>query len=763
MPTILLACLLSVQALPGEGRVSEGLGVNIHFTDPKPGELELLAASGVRWVRMDFAWSGTERERGRYDFSAYERLLAALDRHRLRALFILDYGNRLYDGGRSPASPEARAAFARWAAAAVAAFRGRGVLWEFWNEPNHPQFWKPAPAVRDYAALAREAARAIREAAPGELLSGPATSTIDLPFLEECFKAGVLEDWDAVTVHPYRQSGPETAASEYAALRRLMALHAPRGRGLPVISGEWGYSAAWKKFDEAKQGRHLARQWLVNLSNGIPVSIWYDWRDDGTDPAEAEHHFGMVSHAYRAGEDPVFAPKPAYRAAQTLTRTLAEGEFRQRLRLDDPKARVLLFARQGEPRWAAWSAAGEGRRIALAAGPGRFRTVGHTGEDLGVRTAGADGLLNLVLGEAPVYLVPEEASELSRLLAAVDRVPLEVVAPAGETELSLRVRNPLKRSVKIRAGRPESEAVLEPGASAAWTWRIPVERGPEPVPLRLALAAEGLGGAEFETLVLCSNPISVTVLPASATLPLSLASAGPVPVEGTVIADGEGLDPAVSRASFTLGAGRAELLVELPLKQPLRGPFRPRIRLVDRAGALLRELGGTTFRPMDGFAPPEAGYATFLEGDAAVSGRASLTFAAPPEGPPPGGAACLRIDAEFGAGWKFLRLESRAAPPIEGVPKAFGLWIHSDGGGAVPRIRFKDASGQVFQPNGPALLWKGWRHVRFAMDGEGIPSWGGAGDGIPRAPYRWDTVFLLDGNRKGGKSSVTIAGPAFSE
>ncbi|MGI8838148.1 MAG: hypothetical protein ACR2H4_16145 [Pyrinomonadaceae bacterium] len=34
--------------------IPEALVVNIHFTDPKPSELAMLAAAGFRWVRMDF-------------------------------------------------------------------------------------------------------------------------------------------------------------------------------------------------------------------------------------------------------------------------------------------------------------------------------------------------------------------------------------------------------------------------------------------------------------------------------------------------------------------------------------------------------------------------------------------------------------------------------------------------------------------------------------------------------------------------------------
>src|SRR5439155_2248706 len=95
--TILLALLLAAlpsarsqppaasSALPSP-TIPDGLGVNIHFTDPRPGELEMLAGGGFRWVRMDFAWGGTERERGVYNFAPYDRLIAALEPRHIRAL-----------------------------------------------------------------------------------------------------------------------------------------------------------------------------------------------------------------------------------------------------------------------------------------------------------------------------------------------------------------------------------------------------------------------------------------------------------------------------------------------------------------------------------------------------------------------------------------------------------------------------------------------------------------------------------------------------
>src|SRR4030095_11321775 len=126
-------------------QIPDSFGVNIDFTEPKRGELNMITAGGFRWVRMDFKWDLTERVKGIYDFGPYERLLAALDAANLRALFVLYYGNPLYDGGAPPRTAATRAAFARWAVAAAKRFVNRGILWELYNEPNHNQFWPPGP------------------------------------------------------------------------------------------------------------------------------------------------------------------------------------------------------------------------------------------------------------------------------------------------------------------------------------------------------------------------------------------------------------------------------------------------------------------------------------------------------------------------------------------------------------------------------------------------------------------------------------------
>ncbi|MEJ5171414.1 MAG: cellulase family glycosylhydrolase, partial [Fimbriimonadales bacterium] len=326
--------------------VPNGWGVNIHFTRPAPGEVEMIREAGFRWVRMDLFWHHIEKERGVYDFSDYDVLVESLEKNGIRPLFILDYGNDLYQKG-SPSTPEARAAFCRFVEAAVKRYRGKGVLWEMWNEPNI-FFWQPTPNVEHYTALALEVGETIRRVAPEEWYVGPATSGFDWSFLEACFRKGLLRYWDAVTVHPYRGVQPETVLPDWFRLRELIDRYAPAGKRIPMFSGEWGYSELYSGLNLELQSRWAPRQYLVNLAGGAPLSIWYDWKNDGTDPKEIEHHFGTVYHDLRR--------KPTYDNIQATARALDGARFNKRLAQDDPDRWVLLFERGGGALVAEWSA-----------------------------------------------------------------------------------------------------------------------------------------------------------------------------------------------------------------------------------------------------------------------------------------------------------------------------------------------------------------------------------------------------------------------
>jgi hypothetical protein len=409
MPAPAVAASLPTSEVP------ESVGVNIHFTTGHERDLDLIAAAGIRWVRMDFHWASIERERGVYDWSAYDELTANLEHRGLGALYILDYSNPLHEEtvtsphpitGKphstvaAPRRPESIAAFARWAAAAAQRYAGRKVLWEIWNEPNG-HFWPPAPNVTNYTALALATAAAIRALDPDAVVLAPATSGFPWDFLDAFLGSGVLAHLGGVTVHPYRPSSqpPETVGPDYVRLRALLDRHAPADRKgkIPVLSGEWGYPTHTGGVSLETQAAFVARQQLVNLLHGVPLSIWYDWKNDGDDPAEREHNFGLVR--------PNLQPKPAYHALRTLTRELARHRFALRYDTGRDADFALVFTNAaGGAKLAAWTL-GAPREISLRLSirtNGALSLVSGLGATQTVRVR--DGAFVLQLTGLPQYL-----------------------------------------------------------------------------------------------------------------------------------------------------------------------------------------------------------------------------------------------------------------------------------------------------------------------------------------------------------------------
>ncbi len=320
----LAAALLLWQCAPAVARVGDGWGTNIHWTaENAPGEAAMLAKA-FKIARMDFDWASIERTPGVYDFTAYDRLLATMEAHGVRPYWILDYGNPLYPPANSSSTPAKScdtaaciAAYGALAAAAAAHFHGHGIIWETVNEPNG----MGGDNATDLAALALAASPAFLPR--GETFVGPTTAGMDWAYLERAFAAGILAAYSNVSVHPYRAGPPESVLQDWAQLAALTANYTPPGGQQPLtaIDGEWGYTSATppcvygNKVSQLGQAKYVARMWLCNALAGVNVSISYDWRDDGSDPANCEDNFGSVHAAPSGNASAPYAPKPAYLAA----------------------------------------------------------------------------------------------------------------------------------------------------------------------------------------------------------------------------------------------------------------------------------------------------------------------------------------------------------------------------------------------------------------------------------------------------------------
>ena len=403
---------------PREGRtiqslltstIPAGLGINIHFVEPQQRDIERIATAHFAFVRLDFPWADIERRRGVYDFSGYEALVHAFARQGIRSLVVLAYGNPLYDKSSAPFhvgpnTGEIRQAFARFAASAAAKFKGQKIIWEIWNEPNNPDFWQPDPNADAYVGLVKAAVKAMWRADAHATIIAPAVATFPQQFpgawkfLERCFTLGLLEFTDAVSIHPYRSQPPETAASDYQRLRALIARYASPGKNsIPIVSSEWGYPII-EKLPQTYQAAFFVREYLTNVINGVPLSIWYDWHDDGPDPRGLQDNFGIVTWDSQ--------PKLAYLAAQTLTKQLSGFHFTERLSLPSAGDFAIVFVQNTMKKLLLWTVDSP-HTITLSVNAPVVTSVSTTGESRALTTS--NGVLTIELRGSPQYLQPYSA------------------------------------------------------------------------------------------------------------------------------------------------------------------------------------------------------------------------------------------------------------------------------------------------------------------------------------------------------------------
>src|SRR6266516_5272292 len=392
------------QILPGS-ITPAGLGVNIHFTEPRQGEAEMITKAGFGFVRIDFPWSDIERQKGVYNFSIQENLVKALAEQGILALAVLAYGNPLYDNSSAPFhigpnTKEVQQAFARFAAEAAAKFKGHRVIWEIWNEPNNPDFWQPKPNADNYMELAKVTIAAIRRVDTDVSIIAPAITTypqnLDFwNFLERCFAHQLLEPIHAVSINPYRHNKlPETVVDDYQRLHTLIASYPTKSKkSIPIISSEWGYPVT-TMISKDFQAALLVRQFLINSMSGIPLSTWYDWRDDGQDPQDIQNTFGILDWNYQR--------KPAYFGVQTLTKELNGYHFIKRQSLPSKGDFAVLFANDKRQKLVMWTV-DKPHSIRLPVDTPSVMVVSMTGEKRSVTPT--HGALEIELTGSPQYLI----------------------------------------------------------------------------------------------------------------------------------------------------------------------------------------------------------------------------------------------------------------------------------------------------------------------------------------------------------------------
>lgn len=334
--------------------VGSGLGVQIKDGLAQDEDLARIRAAGFSFVRFSWGWGGIETSQGIYDWRDADALVARARRHGLKMVIPLMGGHALYDGEvaapqpntdhvatrpHAPAKAETVQAFARFAAQAALRYGSRDIVWELWNEPDLARFWPPRPQAEDFAVLAAITCKTMRSVAPHAVIVGPALGRVPdardgvtTDFFETFLTSDAPRCLDAISVHPYRhgREEPEAVFGDYATLFGMMATQKTY---LPLINTEWGYTTLQVTPDE--QAAYALRARLTDMIWGIPLSVWYEWRDSRDDPRDPEGHFGLMTLDGAA--------KLSLSEVEKLWPLLQDYHLERQIQMTNPRDVVLLL------------------------------------------------------------------------------------------------------------------------------------------------------------------------------------------------------------------------------------------------------------------------------------------------------------------------------------------------------------------------------------------------------------------------------------
>jgi hypothetical protein len=394
-------------------------GICTHFGQGASTQIiPLLVRAGIKEIRDEQYWAGVEKTQGTFIFPGDDQdYLKKLAAAHINPHIGLTYSNPLYDGGNAPYDDQGFHAYGRYAAQLVAHYRGVVRTVEVWNEWNSPGFC-PGPAASTpeaYRGMLEAAYRAVKDVDPRIQVVGCSTTGLwwgGYAWLHRFVNLpGALTILDAVSTHPYNTGlAPEYLAESMAKVNAM--INDAGGPAQPIWITEIGwpvnsdqravadqvYESLGTRVNDDVQALYIVRTYAVLLASGAQKVFWYDFMNDGNDPANGEHNFGLIRHPGDSRGD--YAPKPGYVALATMTRQLTGTQF-IRQEQATPGMRCFLFRRDGQDVRVVWSLEPTVFRIGAR---GAFTVVDLMGQPRTLAPQNGEALLPVRAGE-PFYLL----------------------------------------------------------------------------------------------------------------------------------------------------------------------------------------------------------------------------------------------------------------------------------------------------------------------------------------------------------------------
>ena len=357
---------------------------NSSVTSPE-WESEALIKAGILTKRIEIGWDSSERVKGQYDFSRAAGGMGWLEQHGVDTYLILDYSNELYcptpevtdttlirrpKNFYGPRTQEQVQAFCNYAVEVLSAYPQISMV-EIYNEPNF-SYWQPTGdngryAMPDYANFVKAVSMAVKSVRPDIEVVGGAFgnggSYTAMNCQPELMNEGIAPFVTGMSTHPYysNDSNVRVDTGHYGNINSYVG-------GLTWISGTFFENVVNNKdafldkyeseigittgtsegsIDYKLQAEEVAKIFIYGQAYERKKTIYYCFRDPGTDLSYGEHNYGILLNDGR--------PKASYAAVSQAANVLGGAFYQGELDFSDDRVRAYLYEKDGEPVIVAWT------------------------------------------------------------------------------------------------------------------------------------------------------------------------------------------------------------------------------------------------------------------------------------------------------------------------------------------------------------------------------------------------------------------------
>ncbi|MAU08331.1 MAG: hypothetical protein CL607_00800 [Anaerolineaceae bacterium] len=303
-----------------------------HELSDLPSFLEMVSDTGYSWIKDYFGANQVTSDNSPASYwetfpDHYYDYFSEAQRLGFRIIIRLDFPRV---DGRIPTTSEDMAYVAAFYRRAAEEFGAYVDDWEIDNEPNLGNF-NPWITETEYANIAAVAAAAIREGDPDATIYAPgiamlqALNFIPRPYIQNLIEAGLLDDIDVFSYHPYRLDLVDrfpARASEFAPYnfwtdyRSQIADLRSRIGEMPIAVTEMGYSTFRNEDTDTRnitlltQAKYEQRSMILDFDLGVEPTINFIFKRPFEGQYEREYNFNIV--------EPDNTPKPIYYAVRNI-------------------------------------------------------------------------------------------------------------------------------------------------------------------------------------------------------------------------------------------------------------------------------------------------------------------------------------------------------------------------------------------------------------------------------------------------------------